>query len=208
MSLNIVIAPISGSFFVNQIGAYKNLLEYDFNPDIFLGASGGIIGIMLLACSGNNVNGLLSVSKNLNSSYLIKKWNSFLPAFFMSFFKGSFYQHSGVHHQIMKIIGTPGLMKEKEIWFHCFNIGKGRTSLYCTSNENNSFLRANDCEIFLTDVYYADGDLNIISDAILASAAVPPLMPSINLNEQPHYDGGLSFATPFLLLKFKNKDIV
>jgi hypothetical protein len=199
--MDIIIAPISGCYFVNQLGAYKNLLEYNFKPEIFLGASGGIIGIMLLACSGNNVNGLLSVSKKLNSKYLIKDWNSFLPAGFMSLLKGSFYQHSELHHNILEMIATPGLMKEKEIWLNCFNIGKGKTSLYCTCEKNTTILEANDCDIFLTEVYHANGNLKIISDAILASSAVPILIPSVNLNDEPHFDGGLSFATPFLLLR-------
>lgn len=199
--MEVLIAPVSGSYFANQLGAYKNLLAYGYEPEIYLGASGGIIGIIILSCSGNTQNGLLTTAGTLDSCYLVKDWNSVIPGILMCVFKGSLYQHSGQHQCLLKNIATPGLMKEKEIWFHCFNLGKGRTSLYCTGEEGKTRLQPIDCDIFLTDVYHADGNLEVISDAILASVAIPTMMPCIELNGQPHFDGGLTFATPFLLLR-------
>lgn len=133
-ALDILIAPISGGSFGNQLHAGCILSGHNYDPDVVMGASGGAVAVTILAASDFKQRKILYNSSFCSSAMFIEKWVEFIPPWVIGFFQGSLYKHSGRHSNLFEQIMPSKILKEKEIWILTYNINKTKSSLFCSSS--------------------------------------------------------------------------
>lgn len=73
--------------------------------------------------------------------------------------------------------------------------------MLCNKSYKNSFVKSNDNTPSIPfRMKYLDGDFDNIGTALYASAAIPTIVPPLELDKEHYYDGGLLFASPLIPL--------
>jgi hypothetical protein len=143
---------------------------------------------------------------DLNSDVYVKSWwgetmSYYIPSGLIGFFKGSIYQHGYGTGDMLKQYLTKSSITETEIWVGTYNMTCCNAEMLCNKSYKTSFVRTNDNVSSIPfRIKYLDGDFDNIGKAIYASAAIPTIVPSLEINKENYYDGGLLFASPLIPL--------
>ncbi len=205
--MNIIIAPVSGGKFINQLSASYSLSKYDYKPDIYLGASGGIVTGTILVAADYNPNSIIRLTRLTNSALFIKSWLpwylDFIPSSSVGVFQGSLYQSSGGHEELIFDHITPAMLRETEIWTLTCDETNRRPSLWCSTSYEKAKItgQCTDNSMIKTSFDYIDGDLQLFADSALASASIPAVVPPKEIKGAYHVDGGVLYASPFIPLQ-------
>lgn len=198
--MNIWIIPISGGRFIIQCASIINLLENENKPDIIFSTSGGNLSAYVSMAGGWTSSGVMRLCERISSSLIFESWSSLdLLGFIKGFFSGNLYKNGpGVTKFIKKYFNNESI-KDVEIWTGCFNKEENKTSFFCNLSKEESFLNFdNNDSIYRTlEPFYANGDIDLISDYIIASASVPVIVNEKKINGKNYVDGGLGGASPF-----------
>ena len=201
MAKSIMVAPVSGGRFVNQLGELYHLAKYNFVPDIILSGSGGVVASMAYVCADYKQRNLIRIANEIHSDMYIKSWApkslNFIPSKVFGFFHGSFYDKSDILPEVINKLITPGSLKEIEHWILTFNTSKGEPGLFCTCSENNAIIKNNDGHLKLyRELSYMDGDLDLFIKVATASASIPSVVPPVAIKGDIYADAGLAHSSP------------
>lgn len=191
--------PISGRLFVNQIWLAMVLISVGYKPDIILGTSGGCItGVLLLLCGVNSVRDRASycifkkkvweILALLDSKWYLSEWSSnLLVSRVIGMQQGSLFDR-GYGESLINDIEVD-LNCQPEMWIGTRDRTQAKHQLFCTRSRASSTLKMN-------GAIYANGDVQLITKASIASCAVPTIVPGIRIGESIYCDGGLTHASP------------
>jgi hypothetical protein len=196
--MNILACPFSGSSFIHQVGFVYNLANLDYKPDLMLGTSGGNVTNYIAAAADWEPNSILRLFKLVNSSLFIKKW----PTIFHAYFKGSMYDRPSYMDDFFDTIFNKESISKYELWTGTYNISSNRSQLFCNKEESKALFsnkidtKKIGCEVPI----YLNGDIKRISLISEASAAIPTVVPPVEIDKQLYVDGGVSSASPLTIM--------
>lgn len=206
--MDIVIAPISGQHFVNQIAAYLNLLKYKYKPQVTLSASGGAVTSTMAMISNYDYNSMIRNVSEVNSSRFVSSWVpefiDFIPSGVVGIFQGSLYKHSD--DVSMRDFIKPVTLRDHEIWIMAYCLNNKAPALFCSTSSEKSFLQScsQECSINQSKIFqFLNGDVKTYYDAMIASSSVPTVVPYKEINKKYYADGGMIYASPFI--PFRNQ---
>ncbi len=192
--------PISGGKIPNQIGICKHLLGVGYQPGIILGSSGGAItGALLISAGVSEIkdsesfqifcDNLKEVLDTMNRSWYGRPWSEIcMLNSIVAMARGSVFDRGNGADVICRYLSRD-LSPEPEFWIGTHNRDTNSQLLFCTK-------RAEEASLQIHDACYMDNDVDEIVQAVIASSAVPTLVPSNVIRGQTLCDGGVSFASP------------
>jgi hypothetical protein len=216
--IKVNILPISGGKFPVQLGLLSAViqahtilrLKIDYNdnrgekPDIVLSASGGNIAAYVCQASVWNKDKMFNIINNINSDGFAVGWCDPIPSIAFMISEGSAFRTGYGFEDLFKKTFTKGMLKHSktEIWTGVWNSKEGKQRLFVFNfiihDENNvveNFHLGTDME-----PHYCDGDRKMLSNATLASAAIPFVLQPVNINNEQYGDIGMVFSSPLPLL--------
>lgn len=199
---NILVAPISGGFFVNQLAELYHLAQHNYVPNMIWGASGGGVTSTMYSLSDFKAANLKRNAAKCNCSLFVSDW---LPRISKTFSllvgiaKGSLFDHSATTIPTFDEITTSEMLISTEIWILAFNNKTEKASLFCNRSPEDSVLSSyeiNHSNTMCSPRIYLDGDVKYFADVLLASASIPAYVPPRKIKESYYTDGGLIYASP------------
>lgn len=204
--MHVLVLPVSGGGFVSQLGIIQHLCEAKIIPDVVLASSGGNVAAYVAAAANWKWPAIERISKELTQSLFLKPWSSVSTlAFIIGYFKGNVYSKgSGVHDFLLGHF-TEETIKNYEIWTGTYNKNKQKARLFCNRKKSDSIINLDDEKDYnLTqcmEPIFADGNIEIISKAGVASASIPAIVPAELINDEYYIDGGIAAASPLTLMQ-------
>lgn len=190
----IFILPISGSFFPVQIRLLTDWLRViPGAPKLCLGSSGGAI-VSSFGISGDwDPDQILTNASTFNSSDIVKSPCPAFPPLVNWFITGNV-----VIQTSNSLSFARRLLSDKlggtELVIGTYESSSGNPRLFSTKSKTNSVLPS------ISRCTYLDGNLKDISKALMASAAVPLIMPEVKVlrDEKVMFsDGGMFAPSPW-----------
>lgn len=200
-----------GALGAYQVGVFKGLSEAGYEPDWVIGTSIGAINSAIIA--GNKPEDRIkkmegfweSISTKMPSppnslnNILLEKWQHFLSA------------------QWTQYAGQPGFFRPREInpWLAA-ETTMDKLSYYDTDELRDTLLKYINFDLLNTAkvrlsmgavrvstghlVHFDNTKLEITPDHVMASGALPPGFPAVNIDDQFYWDGGVHSNTQLNLL--------
>lgn len=202
---NILVAPISGIRFVNQLTAMLYISKSNYKPDIILSASGGAVSSTVAISSNFEPDKILRNSQSLTSDFFVRSWVpdflDVIPSWFVGIFQGSLYNHSNCYKKLFSEFLVESMLKDVEMWILSYNISDKIASLFCSTSEEKAFLKqcSDNCTLTRANEFvFLDGDVEKFSDCVIASSSVPTIVPPKKIESSYYSDGGIMYASPFV----------
>lgn len=197
----ILVAPVSGGYFVNQVGALYSLAKAGFRPDIIMAGSGGVVASVIFISAGYEPIAMIRNAREVSAEMYIKSWSpkviDFIPSKVFGVFRGSLYNNSDILPLTIKKLTNPALLNETELWILAFNASKGETGLFCTCSQDRAIIQDNEGTLKLyKQLVYMDGDIDFFTKVATASACIPSVVPAIDINGDYYADAGLVHSSP------------
>lgn len=202
----ILVLPVSGGGFVNQLAIMQRICESTWRPDVTLASSGGNVTAYVALAANWKWAGIERISRELNQELFIKPWNSIsILSAVIGYFKGQLYNKGLGVENFMNYYFTPETICNHEIWTGTYNKDRRKTKLFCN-------MKKEDCILDLDDIVdeqvtqsmlptYASGNIKLISEACFASASIPALLPPQVIENENYVDGCVSGASPLSTLQ-------
>jgi hypothetical protein len=195
-----LVMPISGARFCNQIAIAKHLIGCGYKMDKIMGTSGGAVTAMLLimadVASVVDAQSYMEFCTRLNailmtvdSSWYMTPWvcwSSILNSC-VAMTKLSLFDRGTGEMFVGALDGNIKGQPETWIGTHCQQTGKAQ--LWCTKSEK-------DADIHIKGARYLNDCVQSATYAVMASCAVPTVVPPVKIGCETHVDGGVSFASP------------
>lgn len=207
--MKIVVLPVSGGAFPNQLAILSQLCDANYRPDIVLGSSGGNICSYIALAADWKSKGIERIAHSMSSSFFIDPWipDTFLPSWFLGFFKGSIYKSSDVTIDYFSELFCPGNIIRNEIWTGTANWQTGQPQLFCNVSEDQAKIKFKRGIFESLPHIYLDGEVEKICKASIASAAIPSIVPLCDIDSTYHCDGGVFFSSPLPCLSGAIQDM-
>jgi hypothetical protein len=229
----VFISSVSGGFFISQIAAITKILSAreksdiitKTQPDVYFGASGGNLSNYLALIFNKNKESVEKVLYKFNSKMFVRNWwpeklNFFHPLF-LSIFNSSIYKEGKGSEEIFKKNYTQDHILEDstpEIWTLTHNIDTNLGSLNCSKTQEKSIfsedLKLEELIFYgCGEINYLGGDIEKIIKTNLASASIPGIKGSVEIDGNKYVDGGITDATPYgffgdvIYNKFQEKEL-
>jgi len=220
--LEIFSCTISGGAFPYQLQAIITCLQAkekaskelgliqtaEYTPDINMGTSGGNVALYI-AMSGNyTVGGINRVVQMMNARMFSRSWApkglDFLPTWIFAVIEGSIYKPGYGPEKLLEAFSDSKSIQLTETWTGTYNKTQERTVLFCNKKLSDSYISAVTYDPFTfktLPLRYMDGNFELISRVVTASASVPLLFEPVIINEEEYIDGGVSYASPITPLQ-------
>jgi hypothetical protein len=201
----VLVLPVSGGGFVNQLGILQHLCEVNFKPDLTLASSGGNVSAYIAAAANWKWASIERISREMTQELFVKNWSSMSTmSFVIGFFKGNAYDKGiGVKNFLNKYF-TETTITNYEIWTGTYNQERQKSSIFCNRSKENSIIDTSVINYELiqsTEASYADGNIDRIALAGIASASIPALVPEQLIDGEYHSDGGIGSASPLMTVQ-------
>lgn len=200
-----MILPVSGGGFVCQLAIIQHLCEANMIPDLTVASSGGNLAAYVAAAADWKWNGIERISRELKNELLVSPWTNFsLLSTIVGYFKGNAFNRGKGISDLLKELFNENTITKYEIWTGVYNKTKQKARLVCNRNEKTSIIKFSSLDDELTQSMspiYADGDIDLISQASIASASIPALIPTQKIFEDDYFDGGMASSSPLILIK-------
>jgi len=219
--------PVSGGLLVSQLALLQEVYDarvaamggkmcgyYSYAPNIVFGSSGGNVASFIGQASDWTSAGIEKNSQHINSKLFLKKWVptevSFIPDIPFIFTTGSLYNKGIGANDLFKELFTTESIQRTEMWLGTYDIVNKKAQFFCNTSQANSYIS----EPFFNEeqsLYYAmplkftDGDLDMNADVCIASATIPGIVPSKEIDGVLYADGGVMYPSPLSVL---NKEIL
>lgn len=198
--MNIIVLPASGQNFVCQLAILQHLCDIGYIPSLTLGSSGGNLAAYLACAADWKSNHIERLAKELKSHYFAQPWNHFkLLSGAIGFFNGNAFDQGYGLHEFMKTYFTTTSITKYEIWTGTYNQDLQKFRLFCNKSRQASLINCDDIDYNLTQSmkpYFCQGDIDKITNAGLASAAVPGVIQPVVIDGYHYSDGALCGASP------------
>lgn len=190
--------------FANKL---QNISQY-YTPDLCMGTSGGNIALYL-SISGNwDEGGIHRVINHLNPSMFSQTWwpnqMSFIPTWVLGVFEGSVYRPGYGAARLLDTFNNPSSISNIEMWNTAYNKDQKMTGLFCNKKVGSTYispLTYSSFEFKTLPLKFLDGNINKISDTIVASASVPLLFKPVVIDNENYVDGGITYPSPLTPLQ-------
>ena len=229
----VVISTVSGGFFVSQLAAITKILSAreksnvieKTQPDVYFGASGGNLSNYLGLVFQKNRESVEKILYQLNSKMFVRNWwpdklNFFHPLF-LSLFNSSVYKEGKGSEEIFKKMYNEDYILDSntpEVWTLTHNIDTNLGTINCSKSKDLSIFSENlklEELIFYGcgEIKYLEGNVDKIIKTNLASASIPGVKGSVEIDGNKYVDGGITDATPYGFFgdvinnKFKDKEL-
>lgn len=197
--------PASGGGFVSQLGIIQHLCETGFIPDLILASSGGNVAAYVAAAANWKWAGIERIARELSQDLFARPWNSVLSiSKAIGYFKGDVYDKGSGVDDFLSRYFTPSSITKYEIWTGTYNKNRQQSRLFCNRSKENSILDVSCIDNDLTqsmDPVFADGDIELISKASIASASIPVIVPAQKILGEDYIDGAVSGASPLTIMQ-------
>ena len=207
----VLVLPISGGGFTSQLAAIQLLLRVNIHIDIVLAASGGNVAAYVAMAADWKENGIERVSKMISSDMFVSRWlPPPLPSMVYGFIYGSLYNKGCGCDELFDEIYVKESVKKTEIWTGTFNNTQCRPCFFCNTSKSKSKLNRKKMNLGIIECMnpvYLDGDVNLISKVAMASAAIPTIVPPVEIENELYSDGGLYFASPLAVMQDAVSDL-
>ncbi len=214
--MRIYICPVSGGAFPVQLSHINELSQKGIKPDLVLGSSGGNIAAYVGLASFWEKDKMHDIIGLLSSSMFASSWwpsyLSFLPSWFIGYFKGSVYADGTGASDIFTQFFTSDSIKATEIWTGTMNCDTTKGQLFCNRSREEARIQPEEpkwsspsMSSFWTrdcmPLTYLNGDVSFISQVTMASASIPVLVPEKMIQGNRYVDGGTLFSSPLTALQ-------
>ena len=224
--MHILVAPVSGGAFPVQLGFMIELAklrrpqpcpdrEQDPFPallpfyDSILASSGGNVATYMALAGDFTPEGIDRVCHKLHPNLFLSSWwprpfCSILPSWILGYYEGSIFNRGCGVEKVFEEIFTPASIGRVEIWTGTLNRSTGRAELFTNLEPGESKL-ALDCfspdKLNAMPLTYLSRDRKMLAQVAYASAAIPVLVPSVEINSIQYADGGTCFSSPLTPLQ-------
>lgn len=201
----ILVLPVSGGGFVSQLAILQHLCESHFIPDLTLSSSGGNVAAYVAAAANWKWPGIERIARELSQDLFVKPWNSVSSlSMIIGYFKGDVYNKgSGVRDFLSRVFMSTSITKY-EIWTGTYNKNRQKARLFCNRSKDNSIMDVSCIDYDLTQSMspvFADGDIEMIAQAGIASASIPAIVPAQKIMGEDYMDGGVAGASPLTIMQ-------
>ena len=185
----------------------ENIASY-YTPDLCMGTSGGNVALYI-AISGNwTPGGIRRVVDTLNSNMFSQTWwpgpMSFIPTWVLGIFEGAVYKPGYGANGLLKAFNNSNSIEMVEMWNSSYNEDQKKTVLFCNKSSYDTFVSPLTYSTFDSKslpLKFLDGDINKISQSIIASASVPLLFKPVEIENESYSDGGVTYPSPLTTLQ-------
>ena len=196
--------PASGGGFVSQLAIIQHLCESKFIPDLILSSSGGNVAAYVAAAANWKWSGIERIARELSQDLFARPWNSVSAlSRIVGYFKGDVYDKGGGVDDFLSRYFTPATITKYEIWTGTYNKNRQQARLFCNRSKENSIVDVSCIDRDLTqsmEPVFADGDIELISKASIASASIPVIVPPQKILGEDYVDGAVSGASPLTIM--------
>jgi predicted acylesterase/phospholipase RssA len=203
--MQLLVLPVSGGGFVNQLAIIQHLCTVKYKPDVTLGSSGGNVAAYVAAAAQWKWAGITRIAHQLSKDLFVTSWNSInFISFIIGFYRRSIFQQGKGVQSFFNDNFTYDTITKYEIWTGTYNNNIQKARLFCNKKQDNCTLDVNylNGELLQTMApYFADGDIDIISKATVASASIPAIVPPQLIENESYIDGGMCGASPLTLMQ-------
>lgn len=209
----IVVAPISGGFFPDQLAMYRVLCKEGFKPRLIAGSSGGNISSYLCMAANWEVQRIEELVSELDQSYFVSPWyTGYIPGVstITGYMSGSLYKSSIKSIDLFKKYFLHKSVKDTEIWVAAVNEMTSSCSLFCNMSHEEALIKGENINhtLYKCEVpKYLDGDIHRICKASIASSSVPLMVEAQEIDGQKYVDSGTKFASPLTPLQDEIRSI-
>lgn len=198
--MDILVLPVSGGGFVNQLAIMEHLCESGYKPGLIMASSGGNLAAYIALASEWKWQNIRKISTDLNKELFSTQWNSIgMLSTFIGYFKGELYNSGkGVKEFFRKYFNDLDI-GSIEIWTGAYNTKRKKFRIFCNKSGENSFLSLIDSKESITQImepFYGNCDIDIISSYSTASASIPSIVPPVIIEKETYADGGIAGASP------------
>lgn len=203
--MHLLVLPVSGGGFPSQLAMIQHLCEINYKPDLIASSSGGNVAAYVSVAANFQWPKIELISRDLTQELFVKPWSQVLTlSYLIGFFKGDVNNKgTGVTDLLTKYFSHQDIT-EFEIWTGTYNKRRQKARLFCNRSKEESILRDHEPDLDMVQALpnvYADGDIDIISQASIASASIPALVPAQIFENEPYVDGGIAGASPLIILQ-------
>lgn len=202
--MNVLVLPVSGGAFVSQLAAIEHLCEAGFVPDVSFASSGGNVATYIAAAARWKWPRIKRIAEDLTQDLFVRPWSTIgFVSSILGYFNGDMYNHGKGVGEFLASHFTSDSIREHEIWTGAYNKDRHKFRLFCNRSPCDSLFKELDFDHELTQTLppiYADGDLNMLAKACLASASIPAVVPPQVINGEHYVDGGIFGASPMTVL--------
>jgi hypothetical protein len=218
--LYVYVCPISGGAIISHLALLQEVYDarllvkngvkkgyFSYAPHIFFGSSGGNICGFLGLASDWTSHGINRNLRHVNSDLFMKKWvnDSLIPDIPFALAKGSLYNKGKGARGLFNILFNNVSIQKTELWLGCYDIKHKKAQFFCNKNNSNSFIN----EIFFNEeqslhlsmpLKFLDGNIDTLADVAIASATIPAVVPSKEVDGLLYADGGVMYSSPLSVL--------
>lgn len=200
-----MVLPVSGGGFVSQLAIIQHLCEAEITPDLMVASSGGNVAAYVAAAADWKWSAVERIAKELSKDFFSSPWASFSSlSAVIGYFKGDAYNKGKGVLDFMKDTFTKSTINKYEIWTGIYNKTRQKARLVCNRSEKTSVIKFSSTDDELTQSMspiYADGNIDLIAQASIASASIPAIVPPQKILGEDYLDGGMASASPLILIK-------
>lgn len=201
----VLVLPVSGGGFPNQLAILQHLCESKFNPNLTLASSGGNVAAYVAAAADWKWPGIERVSRELTQDLFAKPWNN-VPtlSLIMGYFEGNVCNKgTGVQNFLNKYFTHETIMKY-EIWTGTYNKHRQKARLFCNRDKESSIMDVSCIDHNLTqsmEPLFTNGNIDLIGKSGIASASIPAIVPAEIIENEAYIDGGIAGASPLIIMQ-------
>lgn len=226
VTTRVYVLPISGARFPIQIGFLTVLAQaYDvlrarqpagvFHarsdvevPDIVLCTSGGNVSAYLGVSSDWTRSRMLDFARLLSEDIFITRWHDFMPSLIFFPSTRAVYRKGYGLRDVFNSVFSAGQLRatKTEVWSGVYEIPTRRHRVVTNRARGATRIipRVEELGTAAGAVpIYADGNIDVLADAALASASIPWVVAPVEINGIEYSDGGTLNASP--LSVFENQ---
>lgn len=201
----ILVLPISGGGFVSQLAILQHLCEAHITPNLILSSSGGNVAAYVFAAANGKWAAIERIARELSQSLFSQPWNSVMSiSMLIGFFKGNVCDRGYGVNNLLSRYFTPSTITKYEIWTGTYNKDRQKARLFCNRSKETSIMDISCIDHDLTqsmEPIFANGDIEMISRASIASASIPSVVPPQNIMGEDYQDGGVAGASPLTIMQ-------
>lgn len=202
--MKLLILPVSGGGYVNQLSVIKELCMVEYKPDLTLASSGGNVCAYIASAADWNSHSINRIAQDMSKSMFSRPWsNVAVISYIIAFFQGNaFDEGKGVKEFFFNRFNKETISKY-EIWTGTYNKDLQIGTNFCNRRIEDSILKGSlqKIENFISQNckwIFMDNNIDMIIDASVSSAAIPAIIPPRKIGEENYVDGGVFGASPLL----------
>ena len=213
MSLNVMVASISGEHFGSQLCSIRHLICAGYKPSLCFVGSGGSVAVCCMCAADSSPNKLDEVASGINSSLFIKEKQevSILPPSLRNVFSGSTYEHSNEAVGFFTKYFNVHNFTDTEVWICAINNQTGKVGLFCNLTQTQAKIKGHhyDTASFNSEpLKYMDCNPVNIARSCQASSSIPIMIEPILIGKQYYVDCGVKYASSLTPLKAELEKIL